>query len=304
MPSPSITAPDASVRVRRAVESAKAPISLKALAKQTRVPHVELKAILAADLETRAIFRWPEVRGQQRFWVASPDAMVRDRILAVGSECAVPASALAAQVKKRMPAYPVKLIVAAVQQLLRDKELRKYRSFGRGGPLLGREGHIRAYAAAARHAIAGILGTLSAAGAGPEDLSSFHEIAVAGQAILGVDTLSSASRADSKAGRSQDWPPREDGAAVSNSSVGTAILNAMARIEPSHTAPVSLLELRAALPHVTKQALDQAALALRRERRIFLSQHDFPQGLSPEDRASLIDGQDGAFYVAITLRGQ
>ena len=284
MPSTSITATEASVRVRRAVELAKAPISLKALAKQTRVPDVELKAILAADLEKRMIYRWPEVRGQQRFWGGSPDAMVRERILAVGSECAVPASALAAQVKKRMPAYPVKLIAAAVQQLLRDKELRKYRSFGRGGPLLGREGHIRAYAAAARHAIAAILDTLSAAGAGPE-------VTVAGQAILGADTLSSA-------------PPREDAAAVPDSSVGTAILNAMARIEPSHTAPVSLLELRAALPHVTKQTLDQAALALRTQRRIFLSQHDFPQGLSPEERASLIDGQDGAFYVAITLRGQ
>lgn len=291
MPSTSITATEASVRVRRAVELAKAPISLKALAKQTRVPDVELKAILAADLEKRMIYRWPEVRGQQRFWGGSPDAMVRERILAVGSECAVPASALAAQVKKRMPAYPVKLIAAAVQQLLRDKELRKYRSFGRGGPLLGREGHIRAYAAAARHAIAAILDTLSAAGARPEDLSSCHELTVAGQANLAADTLSSA-------------PPREDGAAVPDSSVGTAILNAMARIEPSHTAPVSLLELRAALPHVTKQTLDQAALALRTQRRIFLSQHDFPQGLSPEERASLIDGQDGAFYVAITLRSQ
>lgn len=80
------------------------------------------------------------------------------------------------------------------------------------------------------------------------------------------------------------------------------MLEMMGRLEPSHSAPVSVRELRTALPDLTKDEFDQAARELRRQQRVFLSRHDFPQSLSGEDRAALIDGKDGSYYVAITAR--
>ena len=69
----------------------------------------------------------------------------------------------------------------------------------------------------------------------------------------------------------------------------------------SHRAPpVSVRELRTSLPAISKAQFDAAALALRSARKAFLSQHDYPRSLSPEDRDLLIDGQDGTYYVAIT----
>ena len=67
---------------------------------------------------------------------------------------------------------------------------------------------------------------------------------------------------------------------------------------------MSVRELRAALPEANKEAFDQAALELRARRQVYLSRHDFPQGLAAEERAQLIDGQDGNYYVAIAARAE
>lgn len=81
-----------------------------------------------------------------------------------------------------------------------------------------------------------------------------------------------------------------------------ALLEAIARMEPSRTAPVSIGELRSAFPQTSKRAFDEAALNLRARQRAFLSRHDFPQSLPPDERDALIDGRDGTYYVAITAR--
>ena len=89
-------------------------------------------------------------------------------------------------------------------------------------------------------------------------------------------------------------PPAQD--------LQSVMLEAMARIEPARTAPVSISELRAAFPQADKRTFDEAALNLRAQQRAFLSRHDFPQSLPPEERDALIDGRDGTYYVAITAR--
>jgi len=71
--------------------------------------------------------------------------------------------------------------------------------------------------------------------------------------------------------------------------------------EPQWSAPVSLKELRAALPGVAHAEFDRAALALRNERKVFLSLHDFPQGESEEARRLLVREGD-RYLVAITAR--
>ena len=53
---------------------------------------------------------------------------------------------------------------------------------------------------------------------------------------------------------------------------------------------------------LAKSEFDGAALALWKGRKVFLSRHDYPQSLPPEDLDLLIAGPDGNVYVAITAR--
>jgi hypothetical protein len=82
----------------------------------------------------------------------------------------------------------------------------------------------------------------------------------------------------------------------------SSILEAMQRLEPLAAAPVSVKELRAAVPFLGKPEFDGAALALWSGRKVFLSRHDYPQSLPAEDLNLLVDGHDGNYYVAIRAR--
>jgi hypothetical protein len=80
------------------------------------------------------------------------------------------------------------------------------------------------------------------------------------------------------------------------------MLEMMRELEPGEKAPVSIHELRMALPGVEHDEFDRVALQLRKERRVFLSRHDFPQGERPEVRRRLVrDGE--RYFIAITVRG-
>jgi hypothetical protein len=85
-------------------------------------------------------------------------------------------------------------------------------------------------------------------------------------------------------------------------SANAQILEAIHVLEPVQGVPVSTLRLRNHLPHLTKREFDLAALELRQQRQVFLSQHADPYNISQEDKNLLIDGQDGTYYVAIALR--
>ena len=236
----------AAATVRDILARAKAPVTFPALAKQCKFPEEVLQQTLTSEEGRHRIFRWPDARRQKRFWSVAPADFVRTQILETASECALPAGELVKLARKKAYGYPEKLVRSTLQQLIKDKELRKYPSFGRESNPIGRAGQPAAYAEAARR---------------------FKETI---DAV--IDTID----------------------------VGDAILSAMRRLEPSSTAPVSVRELRTSLPAISKSHFDTAALALRSAQKVFLSQHDYPRSLSPEDRDLLIDGQDGTYYVAIT----
>jgi hypothetical protein len=248
----------AAATVRDILARAKAPVTFPALAKQSKFPEEVLQQTLASEEGRHRIFRWPDARRLKRFWSVAPADFVRTQILETASECALPAGELVKLARKKAYGYPEKLVRSTLQQLIKDKELRKYPSFGRESNPIGRAGQPAAYAEAARRFKEKIDAKVRAEGGGPD---------------VGMDA---------------------------DVDVGNAILEAMRRLEPSSTAPVSVRELRTSLPAISKAHFDAAALALRSARKAFLSQHDYPRSLSPEDRDLLIDGQDGTYYVAIT----
>jgi len=95
-------------------------------------------------------------------------------------------------------------------------------------------------------------------------------------------------------------------AGIAQTSLEENIWEILPKLEPEKDVPVSVARLRRALglTEKDKERFDEAALKLREQRRVYLSQHDHPQALSPEDLGLLVDGKDGRFYVAITRREQ
>jgi hypothetical protein len=75
-------------------------------------------------------------------------------------------------------------------------------------------------------------------------------------------------------------------------------------LEPELNVPISTARIRRSLGEIDKKSFDVAALKLREQRRVYLSQHDHPQALSEEDRDLLIDGKDGRYYVAVSRRAE
>jgi hypothetical protein len=86
-------------------------------------------------------------------------------------------------------------------------------------------------------------------------------------------------------------------------STADRMLEEMRKIEPAWMAPVSIRALRAAMG-VESGEFDRAVLALRDERRVYLSQHDFPQGERPEARRLLVRDGDRYFVAITALRAQ
>ena len=77
----------------------------------------------------------------------------------------------------------------------------------------------------------------------------------------------------------------------------------MKKLEPAaeRGALVTARVLRQAA-NISKTAFDQLALALAREGRIVLHEHDFPSSLSESDRDLLISDGQGSYFVGMALR--
>ena len=82
-------------------------------------------------------------------------------------------------------------------------------------------------------------------------------------------------------------------------STSDRMLEEMRKLEPGWTAPVSIRELREAMSGVDEAEFDRAALKLRNQQRVFLSEHDFPQAERPEALRLLVREGD-RYFVAIT----
>lgn len=81
------------------------------------------------------------------------------------------------------------------------------------------------------------------------------------------------------------------------------ILDAVNRLEPTRGVPVSTLRLRAEFPNLSKEQFDKQALELRKQQKVFLSQHGDPQNLNQADRDMLIhDPARNEYFTAVSER--
>ncbi len=149
-------------------------------------------------------------------------------------------------------------------------------------------------------------------GRGPKDVAGAIEDLIVARKLLKYPALAGASALFVAAGVPDAyWEYVRDvvnaklkKAGIEEEALDEKILAILPTLEPEMNVPISTPRVRRALGAVDKKRFDEAALKLRDDRRVYLSLHDHPMGLSTEDRDLLIDGKDGRFYVAISRRGE
>ena len=147
-------------------------------------------------------------------------------------------------------------------------------------------------------------------GRSPKDVAAVMERLLAERKLLKYPALAGSSGLFVTAGSPQAYwayvqafvAEKLKKAGIEEANLEEDIWGHLTKLEPDNDAPVSAARLRKAASVSDKRRFDEVVLKLREQRRIHLSPHDDPQGLSAQDRAELIDGKDGRYYVAITRR--
>ena len=271
MSAPAIPQGDLSERIVAAVRDAKKPVTFKGLAKLVKAKKGDdqpFRAALESAVGKGQVHRWADYARSQYFWNTSPDQKVREAILTVATTLALSKPDLSKQAAKKLPSFPVKRVESVVSALVAEKQLQDVPAFANRAKLLVRPGDHEAYFNAARSFVE-------------------RKIRSAGFDPAGFFT--------------ENLSPR-DKLTVAEVDAAALILEAVRSLEPVRGVPVSTLRLRKHLPNLAKHQFDVAALELRQKQQVSLSLHADPHNLSQEDKDPLIDGQDGTYYVAISIR--
>ncbi|HTS29379.1 MAG TPA: hypothetical protein VMH81_26095 [Bryobacteraceae bacterium] len=272
MPTLEASPAEAVERITGVLKSAVKPLTFGQLKKATRLADSELKSALEAAMTQGAAFRWPDYRKTQYFWRQSADDAARQAVLAIASEEALSSAVLIARACKQVPGFSRNAMQRTVAALISGNELQRVPGL-RAGTLMVRPGDSAAYAAAARKYLAE---RFRRAGFDPAGLTVPLPVGDSKQAV--------------------------EVAAEVPADAASRILETIQSLEPDPGVPVSTQRLRNHLPGLSKAAFDSAALELRNTEKVFLSLHHDPHNLPQNERDLLIDGGDGTFYVAISLR--
>jgi hypothetical protein len=254
---------DLRARLVALLRDSKKPLTFKGLARLVRTKESVVAAELEAALEASEVYRWPDYRASQNFWHVPVEQSAREVILTIAEKQALSKSALSKAAAKKLPGVSEKRVEAIVAELLAAKSLQNVSAFASSSKLVIKTGVSGAYFNAAR---AFVERKVQLAGFDPAD-------------FFGTEA------------------PK-----TGTVDVAAQILEAVRVLEPVQGVPVSTLRLRNHLPQLTKGEFDLAALELRNREQVFLSLHADPNNISQEDKNTLIDGQDGTYYVAIAIR--
>ncbi|MGB6945643.1 MAG: hypothetical protein WBE37_24810 [Bryobacteraceae bacterium] len=268
MSAPAIPQSDQVERVVAAVRDAAKPVSFKGLGKLVKSKEEPLRAALESAVAAGQVHRWPDRRGSQYFWHVAPEEKAREAILSVAAAEALSKAALTKLAAKKLPGFPVKRLENVASALLAESHLQAVPGFSGSAKLLVRAGGQKAYFSTAR---------------------AFLEKKIRSAGFDPAAFFSGSSAAHDKL-----TEPQTASAAL--------LLEAVRALEPVKGVPVSTLRLRNHLPHLSKQEFDAAALQLRQEQKVSLSLHADAYNSPQEEKESLIDGQDGTYYVAIAIR--
>lgn len=261
------------------------PLPIRDLRKQLRgpfkLPEAEIMEVVTSLVMEGTLFAWPaKGKGKQRYWGTEPASFISRTIIDRLSEKPLTALELNRLLVKTLFGIPKKEIEKAIQSLILQGSIRHHPKFGKLKAKLGlRPPDPQPYLFKVYKEIDLVYKTLGLAGVPREEIQkAFYE----GSGLVTPFP-----------GQSEAYSRRE---------LAEQILSKMVEVEPQapQGALVSLRNLRRSLG-LAKEVFDRTIIDLAKNKRIMLHQHSFPQGLSTEEQQSLVEDQNGHFYVGAVL---
>ena len=274
MSAPAIPKEDLRESIVTKARESKKPLTFEALRKLVKAAKEPFRTDLEAALNEKQLYRWPDRGRSQYFWYVSPEEKAREVILETAAERALSKPDLSKAAAKKLSGFPQKRVESEISTLLTEKQLQQVPAFASTSKLLILTGDGQAYCNAAR---------------------AFVEKKIRGAGFDPAPMFTSASSP-------QVTQPEPTNPEPAKKEAAAQILEAILELEPHPGVPVSTARLREHLGDMTKHEFDSAALELRRKQEVLLSQHADPHNLSEKDKELLIGGQDGTYYVAISIR--
>lgn len=272
------------------LKAAKSPVGYaslsKALVKKSKgVSEGDLHGAVAAAVNAGRAFHWGNyARSKQCYWHISRNQRLSEKIVELCLESAPKPSEV--KVKGFSDAAE---IAGAINELLKAGTLHKYPGIGQERARIG--GSPQAYAAALHEFVKA---KLAKAKVSPE---VFYGVNASGRGL----SRSPSEDVEGHPGAAEvSQPPQPAPPPMTQ-----RILEAMPRLERPGLEVASVrLRRNLGIDATSKAEFDRAVLDLRDKKRVYLSKHHDPWGLTELDRMELIDGGDGSYYVSVTLLDQ
>jgi hypothetical protein len=265
------------------------------MAKPLRPP-VDALPHLLEDLVVRGkVYRWPPTRkgGLPRYWVHDPRTLTRKRILEALADQAL----TSAEVGKALAKFKPRISAADrnhhLRVLVEEGKVFKHPKLGRTERLGLHPPDPKPYLEKVMAQFEAVCAKLATAGVSRADVAK-AVLERAGEPAR----VKRPSEPEVTVGAIQPPAPT----ATSPAALGDRIFVKMIEIEPRARtgALVSLRNVRRAMS-IGKEDFDAAVIDLANRGRIMLHQHDFPGGLTEQERAELVDDRKGHLYVGAVL---
>lgn len=274
-------ASDADLRdvLRKALDRSEEPLSSNEVARQLTGPFrrsaENLQPILDEMAERGEIHKLPKYGGRYRYWTRDLETYARKTILNTLSQKPLIRSELKQKVKNKLRGISEKRQQTLLKELIQTGRVREL------PPLIGARSK-----------------RLSTREADPRDYVENAVDKICRQlAEVDISRESVLKAAWELYGKRRPEPPVH---------LEKVILDRMSDIEPraAQGAMVSIVELRRALDfqHHSKSEFDQAVWNLVRQGKVDVHRHDFPAGLSQDEREAMLADDQGYLYNGVSRR--
>jgi hypothetical protein len=279
-------------RLLRALERAEGPLSAGQLRQDlpgpSRPTPDQIVQILEDQVAEGRVHRFAPYRGQPRYWTRDLDHYCRAAIRKALARRPTTSPDLLRSLKAPLKGVTPERLRQILNELVQAGEVTKLPTFVRARTQMFSTGppDPRDYVEDALREI-------------------YKKLEKAGVPRARVDEAALALLRPAPAAETAAVPPRPEPPPRPADDVDRQILDRMVGLVPdaARGALVSLRDLRQAVAaQVPGAAFDAAVLRLADGGRVALHRHDFPAGLSQEDRVGMVPDGRGGYYIGIALR--
>jgi len=260
--------PEIAQKVLTWIQHSPLPVSRSGVQKALKLPVPVIKEVLDSLVQQGQLHTWPGYgRARPAYWIWPRERHLKQLLAEAVAECAMTREELLKAMPKRFPGVGRSIWEATIRQAVRDGLLiEEPPAWGGRAQLLVSPSRPQGYLQAHAALVERLWTSCRRLGIPPKELLCFL------------------SR-----------PPDLEQAA-------TEIYDELVRLQRAPGIPIPISQLRQSLPHIPKETFDRAVLWLSEQGRVWLTRHDDPHSLPPEEFQNLVHDNRGKFYAGIATR--